>query len=204
MIGDLRSAVETHGVAEQVNAIGRMDAVIHNAGVYRTRGREPTPEGHSTILAVNTLAPFVLTALIERPLRLVYLSSGLHRSGTGPLRDIDFIARPWDTPRAYNESKLHVVALAFAIARRWPDVLSNAVDPGWARTRMGGSSAPVSVNEGQRTQSWLAISDEPAAKVSGRYWRKMHAERAAPEATDVTYQEELVAALTAFTGVELP
>jgi NAD(P)-dependent dehydrogenase (short-subunit alcohol dehydrogenase family) len=59
VVGDLASAVETRKVADQVNAIGRMDAVIHNAGISSTNGRLPTPEGHATILAVNTLAPYV-------------------------------------------------------------------------------------------------------------------------------------------------
>ena len=163
------SAAETRSIAEQVNAIGRMDAVIHNAGIYRERSRGSTPEGHATILAVNILAPYMLTALIERPNRLVYLSSSEHHAGEGPLRDIDWTNRHWDPARAYGESKLYVVALAFALARRWPGVLSNAVDPGWARTRMGGPSAPVDIDTGQRTQSWLAVSNEPAAMVSGRY-----------------------------------
>ena len=81
MIGDLSSATDTRNVADQVNAIGRMDSVIHNAGAYSTEGRSPTPEGHPTIIAVNVLAPYVLTALVERPRRLVYLSSGMHRGG---------------------------------------------------------------------------------------------------------------------------
>src|SRR4051812_20605421 len=81
VVGDCGSAVETRSVAEQVNAIGRMDAVIHNAGTYSTAGRSPTQDGHPTILAVNTLAPYMLTALIDRPRRLVYLSSGMHRGG---------------------------------------------------------------------------------------------------------------------------
>jgi NAD(P)-dependent dehydrogenase (short-subunit alcohol dehydrogenase family) len=168
--GDLSSAAGTRSIAEQVNAIGRMDAVIHNAGIYSERSRGSTPEGHATILAVNSLASYILTALIERPDRLIYLSSGLHRGGEGSLGDIDWTRRPWDSARAYAESKLHVAALAFALARRWPAVLSNAVDPGWVRTRMGGSSAPVDLETGQRTQTWLAVSNEPAALVSGRYW----------------------------------
>jgi NAD(P)-dependent dehydrogenase (short-subunit alcohol dehydrogenase family) len=137
-IGDLRSAAEVHRIAEQVNAIGRMNAVIHNAGIYRAPSRASTPEGHADILAVNTLAPFMLTALIERPDRLVYLSSGLHRGGEGSLRDLDWTERPWNAARAYAESKLHVVAFAFFLAQRWPKVLSNAVDPGWARTHADG------------------------------------------------------------------
>ena len=93
VIGDLSSATATRHVANQVNAIGRMDAVIHNAGAYSTNGRSPTPEGHPTIIAVNALAPYVLTALIERPRRLVYLSSGMHRGGTRSLRDMDWRER---------------------------------------------------------------------------------------------------------------
>jgi NAD(P)-dependent dehydrogenase (short-subunit alcohol dehydrogenase family) len=154
VVGDLRSAAETRALAEQVNAIGRMDAVIHNAGLYSERSRGSTPEGHATLLAVNTLAPYLLTALMERPRRLIYLSSGLHRGGEGPLRDIDWTERPWDTSRAYAESKLYVVALAFALARRWPEVLSNAVDPGWVRTRMGGPSAPVDVDRSGPRAGW--------------------------------------------------
>ena len=152
VIGDLRSAAEIHRIAEQVNAIGRMNAVIHNAGIYTAPRRGSTPEGHAGILAVNTLAPFMLTALIERPDRLVYLSSGLHRGGEGSLRDLDWTERPWNPARAYAESKLHVVALAFFLARRWPGVLSNAVDPGWARTRMGGASAPVDIHGTAHTE----------------------------------------------------
>ena len=161
VIGDLRNAAEVHRIAEQVNAIGRMNAVIHNAGIYRAPSRASAPEGHADILAVNTLAPFMLTALIERPDRLVYLSSGLHRGGEGSIRDLDWAERPWDSALAYAESKLHVVAFAFFLAQRWPKVLSNAVDPGWVRTRMGGESAPVDIHTGQRTQSWLAVSTSP-------------------------------------------
>src|SRR6201993_2874924 len=143
VVGDLRSAAETRSIADQVNAIGRMDAVIHNAGVYTERSRGSTPEGHATTLAVNALAPYILTALIERPRRLIYLSSGLHRGGEGSLPDIDWLERPWAAGGACAESKLQAIALAVAAARRWPDVLSNAVDPGWVRTKMGGSNAPL-------------------------------------------------------------
>jgi NAD(P)-dependent dehydrogenase (short-subunit alcohol dehydrogenase family) len=203
VVGDLRSAAETRSIAEQVNTIGRMDAVIHNAGIYSARSRGSTPEGHATILAVNTLAPYMLTALIERPRRLVYLSSGLHGGGQGSLRDIDWTRRPWDPAQAYAESKLHVTALALALARRWPEVLSNAVDPGWARTKMGGPGAPVDVETGQRTQSWLAVSDEPAAMVSGYYWYNMRQQQPASEAMNVAFHDRLIAELRELTGVTL-
>ena len=202
-VGGLRSAAGIRSIADQVNAIGRMDAVIHNAGVYSQRSRDPTAEGHAGTLAVNSLAPYMLTALIERPGRLVYLSSGLHRGGEGSLGDLDWTKRPWDPARAYAESKLHVVALAFALARRWPKVLSNAVGPGWARTRMGGRGAPVDLDTGQRTQSWLAVSDEPAAMVSGHYWHHLRQEQPASEATDPKFQDRLIDKLGEMTDVPL-
>lgn len=204
VIGDLRRAAETRSIAEQVNAIGRMDAVIHNAGVYTERSRGSTPEGHATTLAVNTLAPYMLTALIERPDRLVYLSSGLHRGGEASLGDLYWKKRAWDSAKAYAESKLHVVALAFALARRWPQVLSNAVDPGWARTKMGGAGAPVDVETGQKTQTWLAASDDPAALVSGRYWHHLREQEPASEVSDPKSQDRLMEGLSELTGVAMP
>ncbi|UQR64267.1 SDR family NAD(P)-dependent oxidoreductase [Bradyrhizobium sp. C-145] len=204
VVGDLQSGSETRSIADQVNAIGRMDAVIHNAGVYTQRSRCSTPEGHASTLAINTLAPYMLTALVERPARLVYLSSGLHRGGEGSLDDLDWTKRSWDSAKAYAESKLHVVALASALARRWPRVLSNAVDPGWARTKMGGAGAPVDVETGQKTQSWLAVSDDPAALVSGRYWHHLRQQEPADQATDPKFQDRLIARLQELTVVALP
>ena len=91
-------------------------AVIHNAGVYLQPFRSATAEGHAKTLAVNTLAPYLLTAMIDRPDRLIYLSSGLHRAGAGSLRDIDWTGRRWNAAQAYAESKLHVTALALTLA----------------------------------------------------------------------------------------
>jgi NAD(P)-dependent dehydrogenase (short-subunit alcohol dehydrogenase family) len=203
IIGDLASAVETRRIADQVNAIGRMDAVIHNAGAYATPGRSPTSEGHSAILAVNTLAPYMLTALIERPHRVVYLSSGMHRGGGASLRDIDWLERRWNASQAYSDSKLYVTALAFAVARHWPDVLSNAVDPGWVPTKMGGPGAPDDFDEGYRTQTWLAVSDDPATAVSGRYWHHCQPQAPARDVSDTRFQDQLSSKLAELTGVAL-
>jgi NAD(P)-dependent dehydrogenase (short-subunit alcohol dehydrogenase family) len=203
VVGDLASSVETRRIADQVNAIGRMDAVIHNAGAYARSGRSPTPDGHATIVAVNTLAPYMLTALIERPRRLVYLSSGMHRGGDASLRDIDWLERRWNASQAYSDSKLYVTALAFAVARCWPDVLSNAVDPGWVATKMGGAGAPDDFEMGCRTQSWLAVSDDPAAAVSGRYWHHLQPQVPARDVTDTRFQDRLSSKLAELTGVTL-
>jgi NAD(P)-dependent dehydrogenase (short-subunit alcohol dehydrogenase family) len=203
VIGDLSSAAETRRAAEQVNAIGVMDAVIHNAGIYSTAGRSATPEGHTTILAVNTLAPYMLTALIERPRRLVYLSSGMHRAGCGSLADIDWRGRPWNTMQAYSESKLHVAALAYAVARHWTDLSSNAVDPGWVATKMGGPNAPDDLESGYHTQTWLAVSDDPEAMVSGRYWHHRKPETPHREVSSPAFQDQLLATLEKLTGISL-
>jgi NAD(P)-dependent dehydrogenase (short-subunit alcohol dehydrogenase family) len=203
VVGDLGSAAETRSVSDQVNAIGRMDAVIHNAGTYSTSGRSPTQEGNATIIAVNTLAPYLLTALIERPRRLIYLSSSMHRGGGGSLRDIDWMERRWDSSRAYSGSKLYVTALALAVARHWPHVLSNAVDPGWVATKMGGPGAPDDFDKGYLTQTWLAVSDEAAATVGGRYWYHRRPQTPAKEASDPQSQDQVSAKLAELTGVSL-
>ncbi|MFZ2031633.1 MAG: SDR family NAD(P)-dependent oxidoreductase [Vitreimonas sp.] len=203
VVGDLASAVETRALADQVNALGRVDAIIHNAGVYRVPNRKPTSEGHATTLAINTLAPYMLTALIERPSRLIYISSGMHRGGEGSLRDLDWTQRRWDETRAYSESKLHVAAFAAALARLWPDVVSSAVDPGWVPTRMGGAGAPDDLGQGVATQTWLAASDDPAALVSGGYWHHRRRQTPAAEVTDIGFQDALIDSLRALTGVSL-
>ena len=140
VVGDLSDLEETRDVAGQVNRLGRMDAVIHNAGVIRG------PE----VLPVNVVAPYLLTALVDRPQRLIYLSSGMHRGGRASLNGMD-----WSGQRrtgSYSDSKLFVTTLAITVARIWPDVLSNAVDPGWVPTKMGGRGAPDDLRLGHLTQ----------------------------------------------------
>ncbi|MBX5186774.1 SDR family NAD(P)-dependent oxidoreductase [Rhizobium sp. NZLR5] len=203
VIGDLASAAETRSIAEQINAIGRMDAIIHNAGIYLERSRGDTPEGHAKTFAVNTLAPYLLTAWITRPDRLIYLTSGMHRSGSSTLDDIDWKKRPWSASQAYSESKLYIATLAAAVARHWPDVLSNAVDPGWVPTKMGGAGAPDDLEMGHLTQTWLATSDADAAKVSGGYWYHWQQRAAAATVTDTGFQDALVERLAELTAVRL-
>lgn len=203
VIGDLSSAAETRDLARQVNGQGRMDAIIHNAGVYLSPGRIATAEAHSRTLAVNVLAPYLLTALIERPGRLVYISSGMHHGASGSLRDIDWTARRWSAGAAYAESKLYVAALSASVARHWPAVLSNCVDPGWVPTRMGGPGAPDDLALGQDTQSWLAVSNEPAALVSGKYWHHRRQRTPDPQVTDIDFQDRLTGRLAELTGTTL-
>jgi NAD(P)-dependent dehydrogenase (short-subunit alcohol dehydrogenase family) len=203
VVGDLASAEETSRVADQVNAIGRMDAVIHNAGIYIDVRRVATPEGHARTLAVNVLAPYMLTATIDRPSRLIYMASGMHRDGDASLRDIDWTERRWSGVQAYFDSKLFIVAIALAVARRWPDVRSNAVDPGWVPTRMGGPGAPDDLELGHVSQVWLATSDELEAGGSGGYWYHQRRHAPAAAAADERFQDALLGELARLTGVRM-
>ena len=205
VIADLSSIQQTRDAADQVNALGTFDAVIHNAGVgYRERQRGVTEDGLSHVFAVNTLAPYILTALIQKPKRLVYLSSGLHHQGDASLEDLTWEGRSWQPRQAYSDTKLHDVLLAFAVARSWPSVLSNAVEPGWVATKMGGPAATDDLDQGHRTQVWLAISDDPAAKVTGEYFFHMRRRASKPETRKTELQDKLLAACRKCSGVELP
>jgi NAD(P)-dependent dehydrogenase (short-subunit alcohol dehydrogenase family) len=202
-IGDLSSDSDTRSVARQANDIGRIDAVIHNAGVYLSDDKIITVDGHSRTLAVNVLAPYLLTACIEQPDRLVYISSGMHLSAHGNLDDIDWVSRRWNASQAYSESKLLVSALSAAVARRWPDTLSNSVDPGWVPTKMGGPAASDDLQLGHQTQSWLAVSHDAKARTSGKYWHHKRTQKPADEVTNIAFQDRLLETLSSMTGTVL-
>lgn len=203
--GDLSSIEETKQVAEQVNRLGLFDAVIHNAGVgYREAGRGNTADGLPLVFAVNSLAPYILTCLIQKPQRLVYISSGLHRSGDAGLEDLTWDTRRWNGFQAYADSKLHNVLLAFAVARRWPQVYANALEPGWVATKMGGPGAPDSLEEAPRTQVWLAAGTDKAACVSGKYFYHQQVTEHHRAAADRAVQEKYLAACEKISGIIFP
>jgi NAD(P)-dependent dehydrogenase (short-subunit alcohol dehydrogenase family) len=205
VVGDLASIEGTRQVAGQANALGRYDAVIHNAGVgYREPRRLETVDGLSHVFAVNVLGPYLLTALITRPSRLVYLSSGMHRGGEPDFDDLQWTHRRWNGAQAYADSKLFDVVLAFAIARRWPGVLSNAMEPGWVPTKMGGPGAPDDLSLAAVTQVWLAVSDDSAATVTGSYFYHQQPRDVHPAARSVEVQRSLLDRCAELTGVALP
>jgi NAD(P)-dependent dehydrogenase (short-subunit alcohol dehydrogenase family) len=203
LVGDLASIAEIRAIAEQAHAAGAFDAVIHNAGVGYREPRRETVDGLEHVFAINVLAPYLLTALIRAPRRLIYLSSGMHHSGDPDLSDLQWRSRRWNGSQAYANSKLFDVVLAFAVARRWPSVLSNALEPGWVATKMGGPGAPDDLAQAPETQVWLAVSDDPNAMVSGHYFYHRRLRDSHPAASDPSIQDGLLSVCERLTGVTL-
>jgi NAD(P)-dependent dehydrogenase (short-subunit alcohol dehydrogenase family) len=205
VIGDVSAIQDMRHVAEQVNALGHYDAVIHSAAVgSREPRRIQTADGLSHVFAINVLAPYLLTALITRPGRLVYLSSGLHTGGDAALDDPQWEKRRWNGLQAYSDSKLDDVLLGFAVARRWPQVRSNAVTPGWVATKMGGRGAPDDIALGAVTQAWLAAGQDPRTDVTGEYFYHQQTRSTHPAAHDPRVQDALLDYCAALTTTPLP
>lgn len=192
LTADLANPEETRQLAAEVNAMGSFDAVIHNAGV-----REASNE---VILAVNTLAPYMLTCLIQKPRRLIYMSSNLHVHGDPGLKRMS----EGKGGASYADSKLHDIILCMAVARLWSGVYANAVDPGWVPTKMGGPGAPDKLEDGFETQAWLAVSNDQEVKVSGRYFFHHKQKNHMPEASDLKLQERFLALCEQISGVRFP
>jgi NAD(P)-dependent dehydrogenase (short-subunit alcohol dehydrogenase family) len=205
VIGDLAVIDGMRSVAEQANGLGRFDAVIHNAGVgYREARRVGTADGLEHVFAINVLAPYLLTALITAPGRLVYLSSGMARGGDASLADPQWTRRRWNGSAAYANSKLFDIMLAFGVARHWPQVRSNSVEPGWVATKMGGSGAPDDLSLAPVTQVWLAVSDDQAAAVTGQHFYHRQSMPAPVAANSLEQQDALLDYCASRTGTSLP
>ena len=203
LVGDLASMHETRELARQVAERGRYDAVIHNAGIGYQEPHIETTEGLEHIFATNVMAPYLLTALIETPKRLIYLSSGMHRGGNPDLSDAQWKKRRWNGSQAYSDSKLYDAVLAFAVARRRPQVFSNAVEPGWVPTKMGGPHAPDDLRLGAVTQVWLATSDDSGARVSGQYFYHQQPHSTNPAVRSHAVQDALLNYCAELSGTTL-
>jgi NAD(P)-dependent dehydrogenase (short-subunit alcohol dehydrogenase family) len=202
--GNLDTIAGAREVAARVNALGHFDAVIHNAAVGYREDQHLTADGLPHVFAINTLASYILTALIRRPRRLVYLSSGMHHHAKANLDDILWRKRSWNGSTAYAESKLHDAILAFAVARRWPEVLSNCLEPGWVPTKMGGVGAPDDLDQAHLTQAWLAVSDDPEARMTGRYFYHLRPLAPNPQTQNAALQDRLLEICAELSGVPFP
>lgn len=185
VFGDLSRQAEVRALAEAANQHGPFDAVIHNAGIYTGSAEE--------LFQVNVVAPYTLCALMPVPKRLVFMSSRLHLGGKLVLD-----ARTCN----YSDTKLFDLMLAKHYAKTHPGTFSNAVDPGWVPTRMGGKGAPDDLHQGAETQAWLAVSTDPEAQVSGKYFHHRKQHRSNPLADRDEDVTKLVAYLEELTGVK--
>ncbi len=202
LTGDLASLAETRKLAEQLNSIGPMDAIIHNAGIIDD-SRELAGHGLLRVLMVNAVAPYLLSVLAIRPKRLIFTGSSMHRGHDQVLDDMNWTLRRWSGSSAYGESKLLAVTVANGLARRWPDVHCNAVDPGWVPTRMGGRAATDDLATAHVTQCWLATSSETEARVSGAYWYHMRSQEPDARVRDPGFQDEVLERFATMTGVSV-
>lgn len=204
LVGDFASLDQTRALADAANRLGAFDAVIHNAAIgYKERQRRLTEDGLPEVFQVNTLAPYVLTAIMHRPRRLVYVSSELHRRGQQNLDDITWEHQQWNGTRAYSDTKFHDVLLAFAFARLWPEVSSNAMEPGWVPTKMGGPNATGDLDQGYRTQVWLAVGEDLEAKISGAYFYHLQQRKPSAATHDRALQDGLLSKCAQMSGVTL-
>ncbi|AVK64568.1 daunorubicin C-13 ketoreductase [Lactobacillus sp. CBA3606] len=186
LIGDLGNQNEVEVLAKQMNGIERFDTIIHNAGI--------AVDDPQLIFRVNVIAPYLLTALARQPKRLVYVSSGMHRGSTF---DVNHLAQTTD----YSASKLQVLMLAKAIARLWPTVATNAVDPGWVPTKMGGRGASDNLEQGYAGQVWLATTAD--SSLTGQYLYHSQPSRYDQRADNVELQTQLLKQLKEITGISL-
>ncbi|MCI1746734.1 MAG: SDR family NAD(P)-dependent oxidoreductase [Acidipropionibacterium sp.] len=189
--GDLADLDAVRRIAEEAHRFAPFDAVIHNAGV------SDGPD----LVAVNVIAPYALTGLMERPSRMIVLSSSMHRGGATNHVAEGIAGRRTVT---YSDTKLWATAVLMGIAGRWSGTLAHAVDPGWVPTRMGGPSASDDLTEGHRTQEWLAVTPVDGIHPrTGGYWHHRQPRRPHPAALDARFQDEVIAALEERTGIEL-
>lgn len=200
LIADLRSISATKQLAKDANALGPFDAIIHNAGIGYggTSSRETTSDGISAVFAVNTLAPYILTCLMDKPKsRILHISSDSHYGGDETLKDCT-------TSHSYGNSKLHDVMLANAFARRWKDVQVVSMHPGWVRTKMGGA-APGTTDKPAKVLSEWAAGEGPMARLaSGAFFTTSGQDSTHPGADDIGKQEELLKICKEVSGVAVP
>jgi NAD(P)-dependent dehydrogenase (short-subunit alcohol dehydrogenase family) len=207
VVGDLADLAATRAMAADLETYGRFDVVVHNAGWAPPGPDRPvTADGLEQTFQVNVLAPYLLTALMRRPGRLVYISSDSIVRGVIDLDDLQHTGH-WTPGAAYADSKLALTAMTFAVSRRYPEILCNAVHPGWVRTKMSGGDggpAPLDVAAGADTPVWLATSDDPAATVTGAFFHNRTQVRLNPAAYRTELQDALVQRCAELTGVPLP
>ena len=200
VVGDLADLAQVRGLAEALRAATPrgLDALVHNAGVW-VRGSTPrrSADGHETTFAVNVLAPHALTAALGDHLRgrLVFLGSGM--AGSGRVRP-ESLGEAEDPQRAYADSKAADVCLALAWARRRPDLVTAAVDPGWVPTKLASPGARERVEDAAAGLAHACRDLGPDR--TGRYWKGGREKPVPAGLDDPRLQDGLLAALDRLAG----
>ena len=117
----------------------KLDALVNNAGVLNTK-REVDTDGREMTWGVNVVAPFLLSELLAPQLeaagaaRVVNVGSVAHKAGKIAWDDPEFATRKYSGWSAYSQSKLALVLLTRAFAKRHPSVAAFCVHPGGIAT----------------------------------------------------------------------
>jgi NAD(P)-dependent dehydrogenase (short-subunit alcohol dehydrogenase family) len=202
LAADLSVIDEIKRLASDVNEMGSFDAVIHNAGIYNhDSGGSVDNDFIRNRFTVNTLAPYLLTCMIKRPERLIYLSSRMHLQGNPDMEQLAAMFKGVSHYPTYSDTKLHVLILSKAVARMWPGVYANALEPGWVPTKMGGPGAPDSLELGYKTQAWLAVSHDPQALVTGQYFYHQKKKHYLADADNIKIQDRFMEVCGDISGV---
>ncbi len=193
---DLSSLSEVRRLASEVQAKHeRLDVLINNAGLV-TRKREESADGLERQLAVNHLAPFLLTHLLldklrgSAPARIVNVSSNAHRRAAFELDDRNWERRRYSGIGAYGATKLANILFTRELARRLEGtgVAANCLHPGVVATNIfsgmgfllgalfGVLAKPllISSSRGAETSTYLASSTE-VNDVSGEFFAQCKA-----------------------------
>ncbi len=214
-IADLSSLAETRRIGDAIAADRPVDVLVNNAGIFTPR-REETGEGHERVIAVNHLAPFVLTrALLPAfapAARIVNVGS--NSSDIARIYPDDLEGRrKWGVVHTYPQSKLALLMVTQVWAERLRDrgITANTVHPGAVATglvRAGGAiglvwrgMAPFLLTEAQGAATPLRAALSPEfAGVSGAYVKKNGPVRPNRLAADAALVERVWAATEALTG----
>jgi retinol dehydrogenase 12 len=191
LIADLSEQAQIRKVAAEFNSTyPRLDVLVNNAGLVTGNNRIETPEGHELTLAVNHLAPFLLTSLLFNKLkesteaRIINVSSIAYLMGFMNLDDIE-MHHYFFGIRAYNNSKLYAILFTQEMARRlrpYPNITVNALHPGIISSNFSKGSGgltglffkltePIltSPEKGAETSIYLASSGD-AKKYNGLFF----------------------------------
>ncbi|MDH2443279.1 SDR family NAD(P)-dependent oxidoreductase [Amnibacterium sp. CER49] len=192
VVGDLADLGQLPHLAD---AIGEVDVLVHNAGIWARAGAARSAQGFEPTFAVNVLAPHRLTALLQDRIRgrLVFLGSGMAGSGDA---DPEHLGEATEPRRAYADSKALDVVLALGWARRLPALRVGAVDPGWVRTKLASPGAPGEVGSGGRRVAEAAAGEDwPGGYTAGR-----RAVRVPPALESEPLQDAVLTALDRLTS----